>query len=215
MTSRTTISFRARLIVIAVVGVMLGLAGCTPGGPPEASQTGSPSASPAVTATPTPTPLAVYKPATSTGRAENVPVPVLPEAAKADSKEGLEAFARYWYDLMNFAYQTGDLTPVDAVSGAGCNSCSRVRPTIEDWNSQGQWIEGGKLSVVFAETKFRPDADGRNQVIVQYHREAISYHRADGSVEKASPKTSLQADIMIAKYEGGAWSASNVDRIGG
>ncbi|WP_423183842.1 DUF6318 family protein [Arthrobacter sp. NyZ413] len=189
MTSRTSISFRARFFVIAVVGVMLGLAGCTPGGPPEASQTGSPSASPSITATPTPTPAAVYKPATSTGRAENVPVPVLPEAAKANSKEGLEAFARYWYDLMNFAYQTGDLTPVDAVSGAGCNSCSRVRPTIEDWNSQGQWIED--------------------------HREAISYHRADGSVEKASPKTSLQADIMIAKYEGGAWSASNVDRIGG
>ncbi len=39
-----------------------------------------------------------------------MPVPVLPEAAKAETKEGLEAFARYWYSLLNYAYETGDLS---------------------------------------------------------------------------------------------------------
>ena len=45
-----------------------------------------------VTPTPTaaPTPSASYKPADATGKAQNVPVPVLPDAAKAETKEGLE-----------------------------------------------------------------------------------------------------------------------------
>jgi hypothetical protein len=215
MTPRTSNFARARLFVIVTLAAALTLTACGNGGQAQGDQSASPAVSASATATPTPTPKASYKPADAKGKAENVPVPVLPEAAKANTKEGVEAFAAYWYDLMNFAYETGDLKPVDAVTQAGCASCSRVRPTIEAWNAGGQWIEGGKLSIVAADTKFTSDSGGNHQVIIQYHRQAISYHRADGSVEQSWPKTSLQADILIANYDDGAWAASNVDRIGG
>ncbi|WP_284989709.1 DUF6318 family protein [Arthrobacter sp. efr-133-TYG-120] len=214
MTPRTSVS--ARFFMIVSLGTALTLTACGISTQPQsASPTVSASASASVTGAPSPTSTAVYKPADAKGKAENVPVPVLPEAAKANTKEGVEAFARYWYDLMNFAYETGDLKPVNTVTGSGCASCSRVRPTVEEWNSGGKWIEGGKLSIVAADTKFTPDTGGNYQVIIQYHRQAISYHRSDGSVEQSSPKTSLQADIMIANFNNGAWTASNVDRIGG
>ncbi|MFP5313120.1 MAG: DUF6318 family protein, partial [Actinomycetes bacterium] len=75
-----------------------------------AAETPTPSAS----ATPTPTPSAVYKPADATGPAQNVPVPVLPEVAKTETKEGLEAFAKYWYELLSYGYESGDTKPLSS-----------------------------------------------------------------------------------------------------
>ncbi|XAS68253.1 DUF6318 family protein [Micrococcaceae bacterium Sec5.7] len=218
MTSRTFTSSRLRTPAVAVLAAaVLALTACNGGGNPGGggSTSASPSVSATPSATPTPTPTAVYKPADAKGKAQNVPVPVLPAAAKAKTKAGLEAFAKYWYTLMNYAYESGDLKQVDDVTGSNCASCKRVRPTIEAWNSGGQWIVGGRLAIVSADSKFTADADGNYQAIIQYHRQAISYHRADGGIEQSSPKTSLQADILIAKYADGMWSASNVDRIGG
>ena len=218
MTSRTSSFARSRISAAAafVVSVFV-LTACNGGGNPPGNDGTSGTASPTVsaTSTPSPTPTAAYKPADAKGKAQNVPVPVLPEAAKAETKEGLEAFAKHWYDLMNYAYETGDLAPVSAVSGPNCASCNKVRDTIVAWNSDGQWIEGGALTVQGADTKFAKDTSGGYQVVVQYQRQAISYHLADGSVEESSPKTSLLADIVIANYESGRWTAVNVDKIGG
>ena len=100
--------FASRPLRVTALGVVvaaaLTLSGCNSGGDPNSGGTTSPtstateSATPSATATPTPT--AVYKPADATGRAQNVPVPVLPEVAKTETKEGLEAFARYWYSTL-------------------------------------------------------------------------------------------------------------------
>ncbi len=81
-------------------------------GTPSSAAPQSPSESASATASATPTASAIYKPADASGKAQNVPVPVLPEAAKAETKEGLEAFARYWFELLSYGYETGD---VDAV----------------------------------------------------------------------------------------------------
>lgn len=220
MTSRTSPFTRLRYSAAAVLAASaLVLTACNGGGNPPGNDLTSPStsesASASATPSPTPTPSAAYKPADAKGKAQNVPVPVLPEAAKAETKEGLEAFAKHWYDLMNYAYETGDLAPVSAVSGPNCASCNKVRDTLVAWNSDGQWIEGGTLAVQSADTKYAKDANGNYQVIVQYQRQAISYHLADGSVEESSPKTNLLADIVIANYESGRWTAINVDKIGG
>ena len=204
MTSRTSISFRARFIVIAVVGVMLGLAGCTPGGPPEASQTGSPSASPSVTATPTPTPAAVYKPADATGKAQNVPVPVLPEAAKANSKEGLEAFARYWYQVLSYAYETGDLTDVQRLSGPNCGLCANLEKVLTAAWSDGKWIVGGRIETPVAEGKF--EASKSSQVTVQAIQQLIEIRRADGSLFQDPTKASNRAMLVVAAFGANGWT---------
>ena len=111
---------RARLAVAALAVAML-LSGCqggtTPGSP--ASPTGSTTATPTTSAA---SPLApsgsaatssapaVYKPADAQGKAQNVPVPVMPELAKENSKAGLEAFIGYWYAQLSYAYETGDMS---------------------------------------------------------------------------------------------------------
>src|SRR6476660_2392414 len=155
MTSRIPISSRRHIAAAALLtaAVLTGTA-CTSGqaSPGATPSSGSPatSSSASPTPTPTPTPTASYKPADASGRAQNVPVPVLPEAAKAETKEGAIAFAKHWYTLLSYAYVTGDLGPMDAVTGATCGLCQKVRPGIQEWNLDGRWIAGGLVTAEVA-----------------------------------------------------------------
>ena len=118
---------RLRVAPLAVVAAAaLALSGCNSGSDPDTGGTSpSPSASVSASVTPsaTPSPAASYKPADAKGRAQNVPVPVLPEVAKTETKEGLEAFAAYWFEQVNFAYESGDVTGVQAVTSQICVFC--------------------------------------------------------------------------------------------
>ena len=144
MTSRSSIAGRLRLSAISCLTLsLLALSGCSNGDAPPGEPTSgapssaSPSASVTPSASPSPKPKLVYKPADAKGRAQNVPIPAMPEAAKKQSKAGLVAFARYWYSTLNFAYETGNFGPLDKVTASTCALCAKVRPGIVEWNSGG------------------------------------------------------------------------------
>ena len=217
MTSRTLFLDRRRRIFAAAVALtLLPATACTGGGttPGATAAPESPSQTASPTPSATPTPTASYKPADASGRAQNVPVPVLPEAAKAETKEGLEAFARYWYAALNYAYQTGDFGPLDAITGPGCRMCAKVRPGIVEWNSEGRWIAGGLVVVKGAFTEFVKTAEGHYQVTTQLEQPGGSLHRADASIEESVPASQVLADIMSVRFTGGVWNAVDVDRLG-
>lgn len=209
MTPRTSVS--ARSFVIGSLAAALTLTACENTTQPQSA---SPTVSASPTATPTPTQTAVYKPADAKGKAENVPLPVLPEAAKANSKEGVEAFARYWYELLNYGFETGRLAPIQEVTGANCAMCSKVFPGIEKWSSDGRWIVGSKIQVQAVTSKFLAD-NGVYQVAVQSQQSAGTLHNSDGSVGQNVAASGVLGDLVIATYVEGRWVASNVDRLGG
>ena len=217
MTSRTSNSGPWRACVVALVSIsLMSVTACTgggtapPGSPPADSQSPSASLTPSATATPT----AIYKPADASGRAQNVPVPVLPEAAKAETKEGAIAFAKHWYTLLNYAYQTGEFRLMDEVTDPSCRLCAKVRPGIVEWNSEGRWIAGGLVQAKGAYTNFVKTPQGSYQVTTQLEQPAGTLYRADSSVEKSVPASQVLADIMILRFSDGRWMAMDLDRIG-
>lgn len=218
MTSCTPSFVRRRRIRAVLVALsLLPFTACTGGGTsPGATAAPEPSsatASPAPTSTPTPTPS--YKPADASGRAQNVPVPVLPEAAKAETKEGLEAFARYWYSLLNYAYETGDLSLVKAVSSPTCALCGKVFPGIEKWNTEGRWIIGANITVHAVQSTFVRTETGDYQVAIQSQQVAGSLKNPDGSDAQTVVESGMLGDILVARHDNGSWTAKNVDRLGG
>lgn len=214
MTPRRSNFTRARLFVVTTLATVMTLTACWNGGQPQAEQSASPAVSASATASPTPTPTAAYKPADAKGKAENVPIPVLPEAAKANSKEGVEAFARYWYDLLNYGFETGQLGPIREVTAPNCAMCSKVFPGIEKWSSNGRWIVGSKIQVQAVTSKFVATVSGEYQVTVQSQQSAGTLHNADGSVGQNVAVSGVLGDLVIAKYVDGKWFASTVDRLG-
>jgi hypothetical protein len=222
MTSRTSISGRLRLSAISFLAVStLALSACSNGdgpksGEPSAGPTPSASQSASVTpsASPTPKPTPVYKPADAKGRAQNVPVPAFPKAAKAETKASLVAFAKYWYSTLNFAYETGNFGPLDKVTAATCALCQKVRPGIVEWNTDGRWIAGGLIKANGAFTEFTKSSTGEYQVTTQLEQSPGALHRADASIEKSVPGSQVLADIMLVRFVDGRWKAMNVDRLG-
>lgn len=213
--SRMTVLWaRARMSAAVAAVCTVGLAGCS--GSAESSGAPSHAASPSVTAaSATASPTAAYKPASAEGPAENVPVPKMPEAAKKKSKEGLKAFVKYWYATLSYAYETGNLGPLRDVSGPQCGGCQRVEGTISKWHSGGQWLGGGKLSVVGSVIeRSKPAADGTYQVLTQVNQEPIFFYLFDGTLKQQTKQDTGIVDVMNAEYAEGRWTAKNVEGMG-
>lgn len=210
-TPRTAPGFLA----LVSAGVLL-LSGCAGGSPdadssPTASQTASPTASP----TPTSTPSAVYRPADASGPAQNVPVPVLPAVAKTETKEGAIAYSKYWFGVLNYAYETGNVALFDELAPSSCKTCQQVRKVILDWHSDGRWLVGGNVSTPAVSTTFQKDAKGRYQVAVQVRQTPISYMRADGTLARKDPQTADQGNLLLLAFDRGAWTVAELGRIVG
>ncbi|WP_139164268.1 DUF6318 family protein [Arthrobacter sp. ok362] len=190
---------------------------CSGGGaPPPGSPPADPQ-SPSATSTPsaTPTPTASYKPADATGRAQNVPVPELPEAAKAETKEGLEAFARYWFQLLSYGYETGDISRLEPITSPECRACESAKAVISGWHEGGRWLAGGKVQTPSVSTTFKVAPDGNYQVAVQASQQALSYYNADGTLNSTDPKPDDTGNLMLAIYKNGKWYVNNIQPIAG
>ena len=200
------------------VAAALGLTGCAGGAPADPGTT-SPAATDGATstpsATPTPTPGAVYKPADASGPAQNVPVPVLPEVAKTETKEGLEAFAKYWFQLLSYGYETGDTKALSALTSPDCTMCERAKQVQEGWHEGGRWLAGGRITTPSISTKFVVAPDGNYQVAVQVSQEALSYYNPDNSLDSSDPKPADSGSLMLVVFREGSWFVQTVEPIVG
>lgn len=208
---------RLRLHLVALVaGAGLLLTGCSTGGDPGAGTTSSsPSAAqtPSPSATPTPTATPAYVPASAKGRAQNVPVPVLPEVAKTETKAGLEAFARYWYETLSYAYETGDTKPLESASGPACGSCAKVKTEVSEWHSDGRWMAGGKMHVEGVHSDFTLTGPAEYQVVVQVYQDTTDYYLADATLKGSVPRQPAIGDIVIAGFGASGWKANTVEHL--
>ncbi|MFE4230583.1 DUF6318 family protein [Arthrobacter sp. NPDC056886] len=209
MTSRTSLSGPWRACAVALVSIsLLSVTACSGGGtPPPGSSPPAESQSPSASSTPSalPTPSASYKPADARGRAQNVPVPELPEAAKAETKAGLEAFARYWFEQLNFAYETGTSSGLDSVTSAGCEFCSRITGSLRTNYEGGRWLAGGHIVTPSISTTYEAQSDGEYQVAVQVQQAKITYFDTDGTEFRPPTPPSDTGNVMLAAFKNGAW----------
>ena len=212
MTSSTWHSARLRYSTAALLTAsVLVLTACNGGGNPPGNDPTSASAS--ATPSPTPTPSAAYKPADAKGKAQNVPVPVLPEAAKAETKEGLLAFSGHWFELLNYAYQTGDVSGIEAVTSPSCELCSNITGSLTRNYEQERWLAGGKLVTPSVTTTFSPETDGTYQVLVQVQQAAISYFAPGGSEFRSPTPPSDTGNVMLVEFKNGGWYLSGLHPV--
>ena len=209
---------RARLAASALLAAAaLALTAC--GGDAEGQP--DPTASPATSAaaeTPTPTPAAKpsYKPASADGPAENVPLPKMPKEAKEKTKAGLEAFTRYWYDLLNYAYESGEIDPVRGTTSESCQRCNTITMNIAEWHEDGRWQVGGTVHIDGTGTDFVANDSGEYHIAVQLKIAPLQYYLADGTLHETTPGSSgLHVDVLAARYEDGAWETVDVGIAGG
>ncbi|MDR6415755.1 hypothetical protein J2808_002496 [Pseudarthrobacter sulfonivorans] len=152
-------------------------------------------------------------PASASGRAQNVPVPVLPEVAKKKTKEGLEAFVGYWYATLSYAYETGDTEPLESASGPACGSCAKVKTEVTEWHSDGRWMAGGKMHVEGVHSDFIETGTAEYQAVVQVYQDTTDYYLADATLKGSVPRQPAIGDIVIAGFGASGWKANTVEHL--
>jgi hypothetical protein len=134
-----------------------GLVGCS--GNPKITKTFTPTETESHRSA-SPEAVAEYQPATETSSAKNVPVPKYPEAAKANTRAGQKAFIEYWLKTYNYAFETGDTKPLEAVSGKDCEFCANSISDVREMHQQkGLWRVGGGVVVRGGNLTFNSTAD--------------------------------------------------------
>ncbi|MFB0837688.1 DUF6318 family protein [Arthrobacter sp. E44] len=196
-----------------VVGLALALSGCNSGGSPGPGGTSSPVAAETPTATPTPTPTssAVYKPADASGPAQNVPVPVLPEVAKTETKEGAEAFMKHWFSVLSYAYETGDTAALSKLSKTECTFCQGLVADIEAAWGEGKWISGGQIEIPVATAK--PSTDGSTQVVLQVLQKELVIHNPDGSPYQEKTAATNSGSVAMVRFADSGWVVNDLGLI--
>ncbi|WOH19099.1 DUF6318 family protein [Paenarthrobacter sp. GOM3] len=191
------------------------LTGCsTPDSPPSTTNTTTATpASSASAASPSATPSApgAYKPADAKGKAQNVPVPVMPELAKENSEAGLEAFIGYWYAQLSYVDETGNMSAWLPLNSPNCRLCAQLQKSGEDAYINGRWIAGGRIRVPVIHVQW--STENVPAATVQVIQERIDYYNADGSVGRVRSEASNDAFAFFAKHIEGAWTVVDLGVI--
>lgn len=145
-------------------------------------------------------------PASSAGPAANIPVPVKPALADENTAEGLEAFTKYWFELLSFSYLTNDWTGFDQETDPGCRTCASIKSAVHELYRQGRWLGGGEVSVLSFDTAFELTTTGAVTAYVENQQSSIQYFNEDGSVARTVPQQNPPAlDVVNAIYEEDGW----------
>lgn len=163
------------------------------------------------TPTPTPTPTA-YVPASEKAPAQNVPVPVMPEAAKQQTKEGWEAFAKYFIEELNYMVETNDPSRVEKLSVGDCDFCRTEIDFANFANEQKQWAVGGRYAFESARTQLEKDRLGNVGGTIVISRAAGSYVDIQGPLNDVAPSAGSQWYLQLSPTSDG-WMVFQFDEI--
>ncbi len=135
----------------------------------------------------------------------------MPDAAKSETKAGLEAFAAYWFEVLHYSYQSGDTKPLEAVSGPNCKVCNATLATSLDGNAKGRWIVGGKIKIFGTQSDFVKTPAGDYQILIQLKQDLFKVYDSSGRVIHTNPDMGDAIEIMEASFEGGHWTANTLE----
>lgn len=141
-------------------------------------------------------------------------MPVMPELAKQESKEGLEAFAEYWYSLLNYGYETGDAEPLREITGQNCSVCDVFYTTLESGFKNQDWMAGSSVTVRDVHSDFILTPDSYYQVLIQITQKDLEYFGPGGvyygMIEGVHAPI---VQIMEASHDGSSWQAMLVESM--
>lgn len=209
--NRSRGSRRAALRICGAVVLTALLSGCSMASfQPAAGETETPNASASASETavpsPTPTPTPSYSQASGAGPAANVELPVFPAMARQDTKEGLLAFAEYWFELVDYTYQTGDAAPLKAVTTPECDVCGGMYGRIPETYANGGWVEGGLVEMEKLESAFVLTPENRRQATMSVRQKVMVFRDSAGkSADVVAGNLHSRHMLLEATFTGDGW----------
>jgi hypothetical protein len=151
----------------------------------------------------------VVQPSAARSSAKPTP-PALDSAATAHSKAGAVAFTGYWFALLSYGVQTGEVSELQTTSDPECAVCKSAVVTIQDNYNDGGSLQGGVYTV--------RDANAFVDIAGQVVTVAVSYDRSPryGTSPLGVPRGRLDGksfadcDVRL-RWTGSGWHMRGID----
>lgn len=152
-----------------------------------------------------------YRPASSTKKAENPPMPTPPVNMKSKTTSGMYAAIGYWVASLNYLTVTGDDTPFKAVD-MDVIYVRKMEAYVELYKKNEGWMYGTETPLVADLTEETPqkvdDEQYRWKGIVHSHKDAVlHYVPEDRDIRLGEPSGGSSNDevTFVLKYRNDAW----------
>ncbi|MFG1924971.1 DUF6318 family protein [Cryptosporangium sp. NPDC048952] len=151
----------------------------------------------------------VIEPSSAPSSAKPTPPALSPEAGQHDTV-GAAAFTEYWFSVLSYGVQTGDVDLLRKASDGKCSECTAAIGVIQDNYNDGGSLQGGVYTVREANTI----EDFAGQVMTV----AVSYDRSprSGTSPLGQPRGRLDGksfadcDIRVL-WNGKSWVVRGID----
>ena len=129
--------------------------------------------------------------------------PTLPASVEAD-KAGAEAFVRYFWDVFNYTYATGDTELLRSISDKSCKFCASVAQHVDGLTAKGETTKGAVATV---HAVIAPPAEPEEgfpvfTIVSQSSGQVIA---SDGHVVSSSAAEPKQRSDVRVQWSGGEW----------
>jgi hypothetical protein len=162
-----------------------------------------PAAEPPPLKAPTTSPVATESPTTPEP-------PVLPAAARENTKAGAVAFAHHYIDVVNYVRNSGDTRRLRRLGSSTCESCVAIADLAEDIYAEGGSLQGGRWSVTGSSAL--PGATQHEWQVVTNVRvsEQLFRPRAGAPAERRrAEKTTL---LFMVRRASARWVIASLER---
>jgi hypothetical protein len=136
---------------------------------------------------------------------DTVQPPVMPAAAKKADIAGAEAFLKYYWSTVDYAFVTGDVDELKKLGRPECDACSTTVANIEGVYSSGKAITGGASNL--REIVVRPgNAEAGLSVRAIFSQDAFVIHEGDSTDEASASEEFLM--LTIVRWSGSSWQVA-------
>ncbi|WP_457253099.1 DUF6318 family protein [Pedococcus sp. P5_B7] len=197
MSSKQGYAAALSLLVACGVGA---LTGCTSGADdPPATGNGTAVTGATTTASPNSSP-----PTTTTTSTITTSAAVqIPEAARAHTKAGAEAFVRFFVEQSNVASMTADISILPALSDPSCKSCGALQGAVAELKAKGRHYATEPVSVSRVKAIDGAPA-GQQFVRLQLVQNLADVVDASGTKVSTDPEAKLARTTSL-KWMGDKW----------
>jgi hypothetical protein len=138
-----------------------------------------------------------------------MPAPSAIAIAREHSQRGAAEYVRYWFQTLNYATQTGDISPLRQASEPTCKACDAAITAVRDSYGDGGYMQGGTYTVR-AVTSEEFGLDDQPMLSVSFDRTSRSGLGPDGQVRDSLPAASFVSCQVTLAWTGQTWKVATI-----
>jgi hypothetical protein len=136
----------------------------------------------------------------------------VPQAARANTSQGAEAFTRYFLSEVNRGYNSMNAEPITALSAPNCQACGIMKASIEEWRPKSYHYVGDFITPTVITVSAFP-SDSTAKVLVVSNTAESKLLSESNTVVKTFPPENTSSLVSLT-YSNGQWSAAEIKAAG-